>query len=444
MAQIANAKETEQRSSLRTRATSATLFSIALLSPIGDLPLTSSFGGALGARPSLLLVPLAFMLINKKSRSKTVATLWATLMIGTIVTLISIPFLPYSAASQPVWSKALRVALTVACWIALVSIARKSLGSHRRALLAGTAVAFVASVLYLYAWELPHGNPATTDILHATINYQQRPRILSPESSSAGASVVALGAGIVLLSRGRLLIAFVTLPVTVLAALAVHSRGTYVALIASAALGGLLFAYSRTKVNAKWDALPALAFAAVLVVAFLASAVGAVSVASRSTNGNADTSVSDATRAAWSNVGLVTLTEYPLGLGFGAPIVELPRLLQQAQSTLYAEYPTTAWNELGDVIASQSDDSLAPKTLPSTLSVYFGAIGILIWIGLVTSVAIGAIRGARKHYSGWIFCLAASFALVATTTYVPGIYDVAVTLLIGYSLAADSKGLSGD
>jgi hypothetical protein len=280
----------------------------------------------------------------------------------------------------------------------------------------------------------------STDLLHATINYQQRPRILSTESSTAGASLVGTALALLWLQSKSFKWLIPMAVVVILSVDRLASRGTtnglIVAVVIAVALGVIGGFLRRSAGNRKIIA------GLITVGAVLAFTAGS-SVLRAVYDPVLQTAGSDATRSAWSFVGMRALIDRPWGDGYSAPLLDLPAWLSEAIEALQAYYPPSAWTELAALVGASTDEALAPKTLPASAAVYLGLPGMLLAISLLFTLAGAAVilsaTGLRNHGAA---AVAPLFTIVAITTYTSSIYDVSLMVLIGFATCSGDKAVS--
>lgn len=411
---------------------------VAALTPIGDLAPTQKVFGSIGGRPSLLAAPIMVYLFRHEIRSvagATLAPLATGWLYGLVISLVSLFFLPAAARGAPLTVKTATLSVILGLWILTIVWVAAAAVAERPSLAAGLGISYAGSLIFLVFEVFRPGNFAVAwHFVHSSINVQERPRILSTESSTAGASLVAAALGWAAAARPRTFIFVIVLGTVSWGVALVESRGTVVSLILAAALT------AGTTVGSRLYRRDGRLERAATVAALLTTVASLLlfNNLSNFSNPAAGTSQSDATRSAWAIAANTSIVEHPEGSGYARPQVDASRWLTSAYTSLVDVYPARAFHELERLAGSQSGVALAPKTLLSTLEMYWGIPGLVVVLLLLRRIWLAVLRSSIARDLRTV--LAASFVIPACMIYVSSIYEPALAMLLGIAVAAASAG----
>lgn len=369
-----------------------------------DFSTLRKIGGGFLASPSWVPLLVATAMLFRRTvlgRDRPVLiSLGVIWLYGLALTLVTIPFLPSSVHGEGIISKSIRLLLTIAVMLSMVVAGFILTRRLRKFVLVGAIAALAIMVI---TGALAHFGVSAIEnwsVLHSSPNFQMRVRGTRFEASSLGGGILIIGALVALLVGHRRGLGILVV-CGVLALAVPQSRGTTVVAASVIALsliwlliGGVI---GRTR---RWI-VACLAVIGVIIALVLSLGIDLILSSQWWTDiglSNSAGSTSDATRAAWSSVSVLTLMDYPFGMGYAAYLSWLPQLLSETATQLSRSFPASALLELRTTISATSDNTLSAKTLPAVLITYFG------WCGLVATAVLffaairrGIVFGSRGN-----------------------------------------------
>lgn len=405
-----------------------------LLISIQDLAGPQAAVGRLAGVPSLFLAPvIVFRSRSRLARLPFVARIAARVSFGwlaayVIVSLAAVPFLgPDSYGSSPLL-RTFKLAVVVALWL-LTGVAGAVLWDSGMAFRLRWIVSLVlaGNVLLLLlsaAGREPRfaGNEAS--FWHLAFNTQQRPRLLTVESSSAGSLLICVACLLLLISvrqRSLRLVAFAALLVAPLTL----SRGATSAVPLAVGLAATSWFLLRA-------GLPRRAWLVGLVLGTLVfTYFGAAAITARSTHSTAG---SDATRTAYAEASVRALEDRPLGATFADSVNQGHRWMEQAAADVASRYPASSLVEISDLLSDERASDFSPKTLPGFLIFQAGFIGLFFMLFLAWALAYAASRQRSLLQLFTMFML-----LVPAVSFIDTLYAPEFPLVAGVLLAMRDK-----
>lgn len=387
---------------------------LALL-PFGDLQPLRVLGGGYLASPAGLIIAAAWLSWNSKP-----LIIRRTYFYSIIVVCLILGFSLFISSGKTYFygqlgsAKDLKMAISLATEISVffagLVLGRKFTASFILGLSIALILSVVMGVFTLAGWNFFDGG----SFFHSWDNSQGRVRAAQGEASYYAASLILLGGALAVLAKTRRVRLILLVLTVVLPTLLTASRGAFVSLAVALVGFGAIWAFRRfvrpRRLVAWAIVLGGLtALMAVFLPLVTSSKLWLVL-------GLADTNyTSDATRSAWAIATLLVLFTSPLGLGLANSVVQSQHLLAHAQTLLYGYFSEAQWAEVINLIHTNIDDQLAPKSLVTTITFLlgFGGFGVISFIYSRIYITQGILEPSSwdstllKIFAIWVMVLAA-------------------------------------
>jgi hypothetical protein len=421
---------------------------VGVLLSFDNLPGLYRISGLYTGAPALPFLLLGILFLRApKTRSYKVFRAWTfgMLIFGVASSVLSLLAPDVQAAlvtvtvnGESVLAKGIKTFIIASTWVLAVRLGYILFLRDSRVLVWVGVGLLAANTVVLVTQITGLTSTGMVDALHAVRWHEDRLRGLKFESSVFGASIIA-AAALATLTLRRRSVWVLGLPLVAAMVYLTTSRGALVAIAVGFILSLIFMLLSRTLQPFGH----ALIITISIIVVLAGSLFGYVFVTSPLWS-PLSAAGSDATRSGWGLVALQSLNSTPLGLNVVNYWLEVRQLVAQVNATLQPTFGAFNLVEFSNLVYSDSDSGLSPKTLPAVLGVWFGLPG-LIWGTL--SLAIGAANASvrRERLIGWhdVFILS---TLISLVLFVPGIFIYETALVLGAALSMKfrSDHLIGD
>ncbi|MFI6762796.1 hypothetical protein ACIBF5_27050 [Micromonospora sp. NPDC050417] len=384
--------------------------------------LAGTFGASLAWAPLLL----CGLLLPRDRLSIWPRALIVLAGLGFATTAVTLVLLPPEARGTNLYGKAFAVGIPVMVFFCIMVVAAR-LAAYRPSLVTMFGLVSLGVLLLFGMLDMVGALPRTgVWFLHGLDNLNQRARGGRFEASALGGGVlVALGTA-TLRVRKKAWALGICAAAGVLAFL-MPSRGTLAAgaVFCAAILCAVVLHRFIPRVG-RWANHT---IGSILVIITLVGGFALGWLVTAPQWGGMSYSTSDAVRSVWGDVGLDVAIHNPAGMGYSAPIAWLPAYVQDAMDRYDGRFSASDFTELTDQINSGHDYGFSPKTMPSLVGVYLGAVGVLALIAMW--LAIGR-KAAEAWRSGYFMVAPAAIAVaIVSSAYFSSIYAWEQAFLLG-------------
>lgn len=351
---------------------------LGLLFAFDDIAFLERIGGPYLASPAwILIIPILIKTRPHLFSADMPIKLILITFVMTVISLYQYSQISLVGLEQSILLKIIKNILEFIVYIVFIFIGFQlaiKLEGKQSILLVGGA--FYMANFTGYLLEKFSSSLSFENFFHATTNIQQRARGFRFEASSFGSSFLIATSLIIICLSGRkffqAVLTLLTLPLLI-----VESRGyiltlfIVIAVLLSRLLFGLIRKSNKSRIGSSWFEVSTL-----LVMLFC------LPIAVQSNLWRAySADVSDTTRSMWSLVSLFVLFNFPFGMGFGNSVALLPKLISnEVVPFMQSNFIDGNYSEISNMLASQSDSGMYPKTLPGYIILVSGLFGFTLFL----------------------------------------------------------------
>lgn len=401
-----------------------------------DIAPLRALGGGLLASPGFVFLLIAIALIHnkggKRHEKRLVMVSLGLLALVVLTSIVTLPFLPDHLLGESTILKAFKITITLTVWCTIFTGAGSLVDVLRPWLLAGLLAAIAIMLGSAVIGQIGYSSIEGMGFIHGTRNSQMRLRGTRFEASSLGAGLITCFAAIMMVLRGRksLMISGVGLLVI---QLLTRSRGTWVTTAIVLGVIAALFLFAQRAQALRDNAQRVLSVFVVITVSGLSMGLSYLVTSEAWVSlGLVDGSgmTSEASRSVWAMTSLISLGNFPIGMGFAGYLTWLPDTLAQGVAISSGSFTPADFYEMSAIIRSGDDMLLSPKTLPGILIVFFGWAGALASVGLAYVVARSSLTLSKL---GYLAAPAGALALLLVSfTYSSSIFSWEQALVFGW------------
>jgi len=398
-------------------------------------PTTAAFGRA-GGILTYFVTPLMFAVTLLKSRRTNPGRLpwlirvWmAWFAVTLVLSLLAIPLFPDTRGTAPA-SKVLKYGLVFALFILTMVTAksvRELVGDTILRRIVAACLLINLALLVAYAIGVRSG-PLSIDasFWHVSVSLSAgRPRLLTPEASTAGALIIGLVALMILLSERAVQWLPWAVVSTVLLVL-VASRGSLYSVLLAVILTGASYPLIHRQ------SVVALSFAGGFVALLFTLFASTVLLQASATIPSE--AQSNATRAAYADAAIIVLRTSPVGGTFAGSLYLSNDWVTEAAAGLYARTSADSLAEIVGVLTSGTADNFSPKTFPAYVIFQSGWLGL----GLVVGTAVLLLQAAARARRGSVL-LVVWLVLISCFTYVDAVTAPQIAVVVGMVVASATR-----